>query len=119
MLQGYNRNVAYKGLTVHVQTEDSGLPRTTITTNVFHGGTVVGKLVETYEELLEMLDFTEAVRARMQLQHKAALKALMHGDYDVRLGLAPPITPAELLRKTPLDEFLREIVGDTDPGDNP
>jgi hypothetical protein len=84
MLPGLNHNIRYRELVLHVQTEDSGQPRATLTTHVFHGGTVVAHEQSSYAANLEAKS-ADVVRKLMQEQHRRTLKQVTGGHYDAVL----------------------------------
>jgi hypothetical protein len=88
MQSGFNTNIRHRGVRFHVQTEDSGVERPRITTHLFWGGDILASAVDDYSALLEGAAptapgaLTDAVRGRMQAQHKSMLKALCAGAHD-------------------------------------
>ena len=86
MLTGYNTNLAHRGVTFHIQTEDSGRNKPHIITHLFHGGTILASEKTGYAELLESDDFKAEVNSRMEAQHKAMLRRLSQGELDTVLG---------------------------------
>ncbi|MCK6547656.1 hypothetical protein L6R52_17530, partial [Myxococcota bacterium] len=89
MLVGYNHNIRYRDKVFHVQTEDNGLGTPDLVTQVFLGGTIIGIERTSYADLLgqglEERARDEAIKARMQEQHKRLLKNLVTGQYDGRI----------------------------------
>jgi len=96
MLPGFNHNIRYGELVFHVQTEDSGPGQFAVVTQLFLGGHVLAVERFVYEDLWRLdLDEgrrREALRGRMQAQHKAMLRGLTDGRFDDRI--APFIEPA-------------------------
>jgi hypothetical protein len=86
MVPGYNHNIKYQGQIFHVQTEDSGLNNPHVITHVFIGGTIVASRKTDYSQATGRADVRQHVTELMQVQHKAALKALIHGAYDVPIA---------------------------------
>lgn len=84
-LLGYNHNVRHGGQTFHVQTEDSGVGRTCLTTHVFLQGVIVATARTRYEEQ----EGEAEVLRRMQEQHKSMLRQLRAGAFD---GQVPALT---------------------------
>lgn len=80
-LLGYNHNVRHAGRLYHVQTEDSGTGRATLTTHVFFSGAILHTARSAYDPG----DEETAVLRRMQLQHKEALKLLRASTFDDKL----------------------------------
>ena len=89
MLLGYNHNIQYAGHTFHVQTEDSGAPSYTITTELFLGGVVISNLKDVYADPLEKRS-KDTLRKRMQDQHKAMMKSLINGLFDIAIAHQAP-----------------------------
>lgn len=90
---GYNHNIGHRGLVFHVQTEDSGIENPHIFTHLFHGGVIIFTRKIDYDA-----DADESVvKALMQAQHKAVLKELKRGGFDVKidayLGDHPDLEP--------------------------
>ena len=95
MQSGFNTNIRHRGVRFHVQTEDSGVERPRITTHLFWGGDILASAVDDYSALLEGAAptapgaLTDAVRGRMQAQHKSMLKALCAGAHDTAVLVVP------------------------------
>lgn len=82
-LVGYNTNVRHKGKLYHIQTEDSGVKRPHVITQLFaDGGRIVASEKTSYEEHLESGDLQAVVKQLMQDQHKRMFIALRDGMYD-------------------------------------
>ena len=82
-LVGYNTNVRHKGKLYHIQTEDSGVKRPHIITQLFaDGGRILASEKTTYNEHLEKEDLAQLVKKLMQAQHKKVFIALRDGVYD-------------------------------------
>lgn len=78
-------------MTFHVQTEDSGIGRTCLTTHVFLQGVIVATARTRYDEQ----EGEAEVLRRMQEQHKSMLKQLRAGTFDGQVpalmqGVAAP-----------------------------
>ncbi len=90
---GYNHNVQYRGLIFHIQTEDSGLRAPHVFTHLFHGGVIVS----TRKLVYDAGTVEEGIKALMQSQHKAVMKELRKGTFDVKideyLGDTPGLVP--------------------------
>ncbi len=98
MLPGYNHNVRYKDRVFHVQTEDNGLAQPRLVTQVFIDGHVIALEKSEYADVLALDERArmEAVRARMQDQHKRLLKQLVGGVYDDKIDrYLNPATPVD------------------------
>ena len=132
MLSGSNTNVRYKGVTFHVQTEDSGRAHPHVITHLFHGGNIVASEKSGYEDLLQNDDLEAQLKKRMDEQHAAMVTRLRSGELDpvirerlpgklaepdpAREGEAPappaPPAPAEASpeRQRPLDEVVLDYL---------
>ena len=82
-LVGYNTNVRHKGKLYHIQTEDSGVKRPHVITQLFaDGGRIVASEKTSYEEHLEAENLSAIVKQLMQEQHKRVFIGLRDGVYD-------------------------------------
>ena len=82
-LVGYNTNVRHKGKLYHIQTEDSGVKRPHVITQLFaDGGRILASEKTSYEEHLQAENLSAIVKALMQEQHKRVFIALRDGAYD-------------------------------------
>lgn len=82
-LVGYNTNVRHKGKLYHIQTEDSGVKRPHIITQLFaDGGRILASEKTSYEEHLSADNLATVVKKLMQEQHKRVFIALRDGVYD-------------------------------------
>lgn len=105
MLMGYNNDVPYKGVVVHVQTEDHGLPDARITTQVFFSGAILDSRTVSYEKEIDGItdegERDQKIRRFMQALHKSFFKKIQAATYDERLPIREtgtveaPLTPAE------------------------
>jgi hypothetical protein len=82
-LVGYNTNVRHKGKLYHIQTEDSGVKRPHVITQLFaDGGRILASEKTSYEEHLEAENLAAIVKKLMQEQHKRVFIGLRDGIYD-------------------------------------
>ena len=82
-LVGYNTNVRHKGKLYHIQTEDSGVKRPHIITQLFaDGGRILASEKTSYEEHLNADNLAAVVKKLMQEQHKRVFIGLRDGAYD-------------------------------------
>ncbi|KPK14786.1 MAG: hypothetical protein AMJ62_11810 [Myxococcales bacterium SG8_38] len=82
-LVGYNTNVRHKGNLYHIQTEDSGIKRPHVITQLFaDGGRIIASEKSSYEEHLGSENLQTLVKQLMQEQHKRVFIALRDGAYD-------------------------------------
>ena len=100
---GYNHNVRYRGVVLHVQTEDSGVQNPHVYTHLFHGGVIITTRKLVYDASAAQ----EVVKSLMQAQHKAVLKDLRSGAFEDKIDLLLADVPGLLPR------------GATDPGEAP
>jgi len=82
MQSGFNTNIRHRGVLFHVQTEDGGAARPRVTTHLFLGGDILATERLDYADRLDAPDLGSEVRGRMQVQHKAMLRALCSGAHD-------------------------------------
>jgi hypothetical protein len=86
-LVGYNTNVRHKGNLYHIQTEDSGVKRPHVITQLFaDGGRIIASEKTSYEEHLGAENLSSLVKKLMQEQHKRVFVALRDGVYDSESG---------------------------------
>ncbi len=82
-LVGYNTNVRHKGKLYHIQTEDSGVKRPHVITQLFaDGGRILASEKTSYQEHLKAENLSAIVKQLMQEQHKRVFIALRDGEYD-------------------------------------
>ncbi|MEM7137277.1 MAG: hypothetical protein AAF500_11895 [Myxococcota bacterium] len=82
-LVGYNTNVRHKGNLYHIQTEDSGVKRPHVITQLFaDGGRIIASEKTSYEEHVGAENLAALVKKLMQEQHKRVFIALRDGVYD-------------------------------------
>jgi len=82
-LVGYNTNVRHKGKLYHIQTEDSGVKRPHVITQLFaDGGRILASEKTSYGEHLHADNLSVVVKKLMQEQHKRVFIALRDGVYD-------------------------------------
>lgn len=82
-LVGYNTNVRHKGNLYHIQTEDSGVKRPHVITQLFaDGGRIIASEKTSYEEHVTADNLPALVKKLMQDQHKRVFIALRDGVYD-------------------------------------
>ncbi|MCL2778744.1 MAG: FHA domain-containing protein [Polyangiaceae bacterium] len=80
---GFNNNVKYRGAVFHIQTEDSGLDRPHIITQLFaDGGRIVKAHKRLYASEVRRPDIAMFVRALMKGQHMEMAIMLREGRFD-------------------------------------
>ncbi len=99
-LVGYNTNVRHRGKLYHIQTEDSGVKRPHVITQLFaDGGRILASEKTSYQEHLDADNLSAIVKSLMQEQHKRVFIALRDGAYDEDVpdeATRPAEEPAEL-----------------------
>ena len=119
MIIGANTNVRHRGVTFHVQTEDSGRANPHVISHLYHHGTILASEKTDYSDKVEVENLEEMVRGLIDTQHKSMLKKLRAGGFDTviseRLGSAveaheaptplpddtPPPVPAAAMPEPP------------------
>jgi hypothetical protein len=86
MLFGHNSNVKAGDTTYHVQTEDRGSTNALIDTTVYFRGRVLHRRTNNYFDLLPLnADSEEALKQRLDEQHRAVVEALRTGALHLAL----------------------------------
>ncbi len=92
MQMGFNNDVGYKGLTLHIQTEDHGLSSQKITSQVFVGGAILeSKTISYAKEIADLADDAERdehIRKVMKALHKKFYQRIHEGQYDDGLPIS-------------------------------
>ncbi len=86
MITGYNTDVRYGGIVLHVQTEDKGHANPYIESLVYHGGQVVAAKRHGYAEVLESGGGDDAIMTLMDRQHRALIEAIQRGHFDEQIS---------------------------------
>jgi len=81
MLAGYNTNISYKGVTYHIQTEDSGIKNPIIVTLLYSKGAILTSKKTNYANIVNDQDYKEKIKGLMKQQHKTMIKELLSGRY--------------------------------------
>jgi hypothetical protein len=83
MLTGYNTDVAYEGVTYHVQTEDKGVENPIILSLVYCGGTILAAKRSGYSELVNdgVVD-EKGVGEMLERQHRIIIAAIRAGKIE-------------------------------------
>ncbi|MEM8963367.1 MAG: hypothetical protein AAGD38_17910 [Acidobacteriota bacterium] len=102
MITGYNTDVRYGDLVLHVQTEDKGHGNPFIESLIYYGGQVVVAKRASYADLLQNGQGNDAVMSLMDHQHRMMIKAIRAGKFDERIRAFAP------------DKRLREKTDTTD-----
>lgn len=91
MQMGFNNDVPYKGLVLHIQTEDHGLPAAKVTSHIFFSGAILESRTSSYAdgiaELPSVEEKEEYIRRFMKGMHRWFFKRIQSGELDERLPL--------------------------------
>jgi hypothetical protein len=116
-LVGYNTNVRHKGKLYHIQTEDSGVKRPHVITQLFaDGGRIIASEKTSYQEHIESENLAVLVKQLMQEQHKRVFIGLRDGVYDeddpagTEDGRADEASPPEDITTEVLDHAAARLV---------
>lgn len=85
MRLGFNNNIPYKGETIHIQTEDSGMAKPVITTLIYKGGVILGSSKLAYNDILSAADIELIVDDLMKEEHKSMIRRLRNGEFDSKI----------------------------------
>lgn len=89
MQMGFNNDVDYLGMTLHIQTEDHGMAARKITSQLFFSGAILESKTLAYAASIEAIEVLEEqqelIRKQMRTMHKAFYKRLQEGAYDSKL----------------------------------
>jgi len=75
-VQGMNDNIEFLGRQLHIQTEDTGLPRKCITTQVFLNGRVVHSTRQQYGAPGSSMPDREQISELMRSQHLSVMREI-------------------------------------------
>jgi hypothetical protein len=90
MITGYNTDVRYGDIVLHVQTEDKGEGNPFIESLIYYGGQVVVAKRTSYADKLDSGHTGEEVSSLMEHQHRAMMKAIQTGKFDEKIRLFVP-----------------------------
>jgi hypothetical protein len=82
MITGYNTDVPYGDVVLHVQTEDKGHSNPFIESLIYYGGQVVVAKRAGYAEIISSGKGEDAILALMDQQHRMMTKAIRAGKFD-------------------------------------
>jgi len=106
---GYNTNVRHKGKLYHIQTEDSGVKRPHVITQLFaDGGRIIASEKTSYQEHVEVENLAVIVKQLMQEQHKRVFIGLRDGVYDEDTPTETDASPDG--EQTPPTEVTTEVL---------
>ena len=102
MVFGHNTNIKLGTLTYHVQTEDRGVSHALIDTTVYFHGRVLHRRTNNYYDLLPLNDDSEqALKLRVDEQHRTVLEEMRNGALQLAL---PPAALAQVAAVLPAQE---------------
>lgn len=91
MITGYNTDVKYGDIVLHVQTEDKGEGNPFIESLIYFGGQVVVAKRASYADKLQTGQKIDVeVTALMEHQHRTMMKAIQAGKFDDKIRLFVP-----------------------------
>src|SRR5271168_3057599 len=89
MSSGFNTDVHVGEHVFHVQTEDRGPSHLVIDTAVYQHGRILHRRASSYEEFAGSTEFSaEALRDRVQEQHRAVIEGLRAGAFAAEIAAA-------------------------------
>lgn len=95
MVFGHNSNIKVGAATLHVQTEDRGVNHALIDTTVYFQGRVLHRRTNNYFDLLPLnADSEQALKLRVDEQHRTVLEEIRDGVLPVNLTLPAVPKPA-------------------------
>jgi hypothetical protein len=106
MVFGHNTNIKLGNVTYHVQTENRGATLALIDTTVYFRGRVLHRRTNNYYDLLPLNEDSEqALKLRLDEQHRTVLEEMRNGTLDLAL---PPAALAQADAPLPPQEPARE-----------
>jgi len=110
MVFGHNTNIKLANVTYHVQTENRGETLALIDTTVYFRGRVLHRRTNNYYDLLPLNeDREQALKLRLDEQHRTVLEEMRNGTLD--LGL-PPAGLSQAHTESPPQELAQESHAD-------
>ena len=98
---GFNDDVAYRGSTFHIQTEDHGIEDGRVSSQLFISGRILESTTVEYKQLLDEIADEEERKAKirkvMVASHRNLYKKLFSGALDEKAGIDPEAPAAEEL----------------------
>ena len=101
MIVGFNHNVTYRGVSFHVQTEDSGPQRPQLVTLLYHGGSIISSQKTVYADIIKVDNLDKVVEELAKEQHKGMLRRLTKGEFDERIAEFGICLGASAIRPVP------------------
>jgi hypothetical protein len=107
MVFGHNTNIKMGAVIFHVQTEDRGESHALIDSTVYYHGRVLHRRTNNYFDLLPLdEDREQALKLRLDEQHRAILEEIQNNSLQLRI---PPATPAQ-------PAMPKQVVSDSEGG---
>ncbi len=107
MVFGHNTNIKIGTTTFHVQTEDRGESHALIDTTVYFNGRVLHRRTNSYLDLLPLNeDRQQALKLRLDEQHRALLEELQSGALQLAMPRAAEVPP----EPPPLRKFVIDLI---------
>jgi len=107
MLFGHNTNVKMGAVIFHVQTEDRGESHALIDSTVYYHGRVLHRRTNNYFDLLPLdEDREQALKLRLDEQHRAVLEEIQNNSLQLRIPSAAPAQPS----------MPKQVVSDSEAG---
>jgi|SRR5208282_62520 len=108
MVFGHNSNIKLGPVTYHVQTEDRGVSRALIDTTVYFRGRVLHRRTNNYYDLLPLNEDSEqALKLRVEEQHRTVLEEMRDGSLQLAL---PPAALEQVAAAPATQEPAQESV---------
>lgn len=105
---GHNTNIKLGPVTYHVQTEDRGVSRALIDTTVYFRGRVLHRRTNNYYDLLPLNEDSEqALKLRVEEQHRTVLEEMRDGSLQLAL---PPAALEQMAAAPAAQEPVQEPV---------
>lgn len=79
MIKGFNTDVTYHGMVLHVQTEDRGLNNPKIVTTIYIKGEIIDTRTLSYDDIIASSCVEEVVKELMEKQHQKAIQDILDG----------------------------------------
>jgi len=122
MLTGYNTDVAYDGVTYHVQTEDKGVANPIILSLVYRGGTILASKRTNYQELVHEGAVDEPrLAAMLERQHRVLIAAIRGGKIEqlIKRSQGAGSTQPAAASETSPPKAVAKPAAPVDPGPSP
>ncbi|MGB8951874.1 MAG: hypothetical protein WCC06_04320 [Candidatus Aminicenantales bacterium] len=81
-MSGFNNEIKYKGISLHVQTQDKGLQAQYVETLIYKAGRLIFSQKSSYTQFLEDPALKTKIAQIMEKQHFTFLNEIYDGKYD-------------------------------------